>query len=115
MQAIKNETAAKIHTELAHGIGKSWRGRHLNIGITTKHKDELELLQHYLYIHNGILAGSFPSTLRFQPNLVEYAETLLNTVRVIASALSVIQAGSDLFAKELRGVLLTHESGGLNL
>ncbi len=119
IQAIKNESAAKIEDELTHSIGQKWRGRHLNIGIITDGSRELELLQHYLYIHNGILAGAFPATLRFQPNLIEYPDTLLNVVKTIGLALTTIKTSKDSpqgnLVAELSNKLAGKGGGGLNI
>ena len=111
---LKEQTAAGLTARLQQNIGDNWRGRHLNIGITTKTSAQLELLQEYLYIQYGIIAGSFPSTLRFQPNLIEYPETLYATLAIIAQAISDINGEHSELLHSVKSKT-QRSTGGLNI
>lgn len=111
---IKERTAANIISRLQNSIGNNWRGRHLNIGITTETSAQLELLQEYLYIQYGIIAGSFPSTLRFQPNLIEYPETLYTTLAIITQAINDINGEPTELLQNITSKT-QRSTGGLNI
>ncbi len=119
IQTLKDESARIVEHELRRGLGLEWRGRHLNIGVTASNGATLELLQHYLYIQYGILAGSFPSTLRFQPNLIEHPDTLVNVLQIIEQAMLEIKSTSNSsqgsLIAEIKEKIRGQKGGGLNI
>ena len=119
IKSLKNDSAIAVNHELKRGLGNSWRGRHLNIGLTTSGNEQSELLQHYLYMQYGVLVGSFPATLRFQPNLIEYPGTLTNVIRIIEQAMIDIQSvkpnqQAKLITK-IEQKIKGQQGGGLNI
>lgn len=112
--AIKEKSAQNISEVLEQQHVKV-RGRHFNHGIVANSSNDLEIIQNYLYIHFGILAGSFPSTLRFQPNVIEYPETLVNVATAISHTFEAIKNPDHSTLMQAIKDATQESSGGLNI
>ena len=61
-----------------HGIAigeRGLRGKYMNRGVFLETNDNVKLAQIALLVEDGLLTGSLPETLRYQPMLMDYSST----------------------------------------
>lgn len=85
------EKNSQIIDEVAREYGINLRGRRMNRGIPVDSKEKMKLIQWHLYLKYGILVGALPSTVRFQPMLLEYLSTLRNITEAILRGIREVE------------------------
>jgi acetylornithine/succinyldiaminopimelate/putrescine aminotransferase len=81
------------------------RGKFLNRGIYLDNNDQVKLAQIALLVEDGLLVGATPSSIRYQPMLLEYSETNRLLSKVIFRRIDMVKSGNistevqDIFTK----------------
>lgn len=78
---------------------KGLKGKFLNRGVYMGDNEQVKLAQIALLIEDGILAGAFPQTIRYQPMLLELSETNKLIAEVVCKRIQKIRNGE--VAKEV--------------
>jgi acetylornithine/succinyldiaminopimelate/putrescine aminotransferase len=77
-ERIRNhvDSVGEMMEDVAEEYDVELRGRGMNRGIFTEDPEKMEIAQFALLINRGILVGALPSTIRFQPCILEDKYTI---------------------------------------
>jgi acetylornithine/succinyldiaminopimelate/putrescine aminotransferase len=87
------DRVGKTMEEVATSHNLGLRGNGMNRGIYTETPELMEMTQFALLMERGILVGALPSTIRFQPCLLEDEETVRLLMESTISEFEQIRSG----------------------
>lgn len=104
----------KMMEEVAEKYGVELRGRGMNRGIYTGNPQMMETAQFSLLINRGILVGALPSTIRFQPGILEDATTVKLLMRSTLDEWKKVERG-QVSEDVMKAVNYSRKTTGLNI
>lgn len=108
------ETVGNMMEQVASEYEVELRGRGMNRGIFTGNAELMEISQFSLLLNRGILVGALPSTIRFQPCLLENQKTVELLLRSTLEEWKKVENG-ELSESVKKAVDASNEASGLNM